>query len=319
MSESERGGPAFAADTQPDPPGGAALPRTEHAAGWSALQAGAMLRQLRQTAGVDQMLLASALKVGPSKIQALEEGRLSDLPGLTFARGLASAICRYFAVDSAPVLALMPQAVPGMSVESRNSREPFKPLTFHTGSDGLAASRPGAGIPGWLLAVVAILLIGALAVWLMPTHILDGSGAQALAPAGTAPGAASDPEAQPSPALGPQALPAAVAAAQSASAAAVPEVVASGQHGSIVEQDVVTFNATGRVWLGIHDGSGKSILNRILTGGDTLSVGGELPLSVTVGDRTAVTVAVRGQPLDLGKSKRDSTVARFEVNPVGTP
>lgn len=42
--------------------------------------AGQMLRQLRESAGVDPMLLASAMKVSPQKLEALENDRLTCCP-----------------------------------------------------------------------------------------------------------------------------------------------------------------------------------------------------------------------------------------------
>jgi cytoskeleton protein RodZ len=353
MSESERKARSVQwSDTRPDPVGMAEKESTESLTR-QAVQAGAMLRKLRQAAGVDPLLLASALKVTLSKIQALEEGRLDDLPGLTFARGLAAAICRYFAADPKPILALMPQAAPGLPADADAPLEAFKPSVFHVGNGDSGLPHQRAGMPGWLLAVVAVLLIGALVVWLAPRRGLHVSGPQAAGSAEQAASAASTPvdmasgpAAEPAPASGAEAAAAAnaasssvpvasaeaSAAAQAASApasepaaSAVSGVSAAsapqtGQGGSgIVEQDVVTFNATDQVWIGVHDGNDKPILNRTLNQGDTLSVGGELPLTVTVGNKTAVTVTVRGQALDLTPyTRRNGTVARFTVGPASS-
>ena len=314
MSKNERKTqPRLPAAAQPERSGVAAAAQDESVAG-QAVQAGAMLRQMRQSANVDPMLLASALKVGLQKIQALEDGRLDDLPGLTFARGLAAAICRYFAADPGPVLALMPRVLPGLPDGIERPHEPFKPSTFHAGSsDDLNAPRQRAGVPGWLLAVVAVLLIGTLVVWLMPEQRLNAPRLQAAKDTEqTVAAAASEPVAAPASMPEPEAAPAEPAAAEPA-ASAPPQ---AGQPGSDTpDQDVIAFNATGRVWVGVRDASGEPVLSRLLTKGDTVSVGGELPLSVTVGDKTAVTVTVRGQPFDLSQYARRGTVARFTVGP----
>ena len=57
-----------------------------------AVRAGILLRQVREAAGVDAELLANALKVPLHRIQALEAGKLQELPDIIFARGLASSI-----------------------------------------------------------------------------------------------------------------------------------------------------------------------------------------------------------------------------------
>ncbi|MDR0458170.1 MAG: helix-turn-helix domain-containing protein [Burkholderiaceae bacterium] len=333
-----------------------------------AAQAGALLRQLREMAGVDPVLLSSALKVTPQKIQALEEGRLEDLPGLAFARGLAAAICRHCAADPHSVLALMPSTVPGLPVETGVPREPFRPSSFHmSDGDSPVSSRRSAGISGWVLAAVAVLLIGALAIWLMPApraFFMPGSrpasaAAQDEQPAASAASAASESASaasglasassaapadhaasQPAPAVSTAVLPSASAevtaspadqaslsepAVSDAAASAMSDAAstpAAEQHGSgILEQNVVTFNATGPVWVGVRDGSGKSVLVRLLAQGDTVSAGGELPLSVTVGDKTAVTVTVRGQPFGLNRhsTTRKGVVAHFTVGPADAP
>ena len=75
----------------------------------SSLSAGALLRQFRQTRGVEPETVAASLHVPVGKIQALEEDRLELMPDIMFARALAMSVCRYLKVDPAPVLARMPQ------------------------------------------------------------------------------------------------------------------------------------------------------------------------------------------------------------------
>lgn len=74
----------------------------------SSTTAGALLRQLREDAGFKLDVLAQALRVSPSKLEALETDRLDDLPDAMFARALTLAVCRQLKTDAAPVLALLP-------------------------------------------------------------------------------------------------------------------------------------------------------------------------------------------------------------------
>lgn len=313
MNENERNQSWLPAAAQPGQSGITAAAYDE-SADHQAVQAGAMLRQLRQSANVDPMRLASALKVGLPKIQALEEGRLGDLPGLTFARSLAATICRYLGADPEPVLALMPRVLLGLPAEIETPHEPFKLPSFHVGdNDDLDAPRQRPGGPVWLLALVAVLLIGTLVVWLMPQRP-DAPKLQAANDAGqrTAAAPASQPTAEPAASTPqPEAAPAEPAVAASAAASA-PE---AAQGNSSTPEDVIAFTATGDVWVGVRNAKGESVLSRLLTKGDTVGVSGELPLSVTVGNKTAVTVTVRGQPLDLNQYARRSIVVRFTVGP----
>ncbi len=70
--------------------------------------AGALLRQLREDAGFKLDVLAQALRVSPTKLNALESDRLDELPDAMFARALTLAVCRQLKVDATPVLALLP-------------------------------------------------------------------------------------------------------------------------------------------------------------------------------------------------------------------
>lgn len=74
----------------------------------SAQSAGALLRQYREAENAQLDQLATALRVAPSKLEALEADRLSDLPDAMFARALTLAVCRHLKRDAAPVLALLP-------------------------------------------------------------------------------------------------------------------------------------------------------------------------------------------------------------------
>ena len=102
-------------------------PRSEAAVS-SSLSAGAVLRQYRQTRGVEPETLAASLHVPVSKIQALEEDRLDAMPDIMFARALAMSVCRYLKVDATPVLARMPQQ-DASRVAARNERGIDSPLS----------------------------------------------------------------------------------------------------------------------------------------------------------------------------------------------
>jgi cytoskeleton protein RodZ len=70
--------------------------------------AGALLRQYREVHGFKLDVLAQALRVSPTKLDALENDRLNELPDAMFARALTLAVCRQLKTDAAPVLALLP-------------------------------------------------------------------------------------------------------------------------------------------------------------------------------------------------------------------
>ena len=76
--------------------------------------------------------------------------------------------------------------------------------------------------------------------------------------------------------------------------------------------DLLSFVANAETWLTVRDAQGKQLINRALASGETVKVNGDVPLSVTVGRKDAVTVTVRGAPFDH-KSLSKTTVSRFQV------
>mgnify|MGYP001353832709 CR=1 FL=1 len=264
--------------------------------------AGAMLRAMREAAGVDAALLASAMKVSPQKLDALENDRLDALPDITFARGLASAICRAFGADPAPVLERMPLAAPGLRTQGDPLNQPFR----------RAGDRPAPMVAGSfskpVLIAIGALLIAAAALWLLPTLPIQlGAPPEAAAP--TQDGVVHE-SVEPAPAAEP--VPAEAPAAAASDAQEPPAPVASVPEAAATPGAVLGLDATGETWVTVRDAAGKPLLNRALAAGETLDLGGELPLAVTIGRKDAVSVTVRGQPFDL-KSLGPSNVARFTV------
>ena len=271
--------------------------------------AGQMLRELRESAGVDPALLASAMKVSTQKLDALENDRLDLLPDVTFARGLASAICRAFGADPAPVLERMPVSAPGLRPPEQNINRPFR----RTGDRPTPVLATSFSKP--LMMVVGALLLGAAALYFLPTLPIQLG---APAPAQTSAEGVVREDVGPTPAVEPtppaemplgaasaeQVLPPSAAAAPAAPAAPAPAAAAGGE--------LVQFSAKAETWVTVRDAAGKQLLNRVLAAGETVGVSGDAPLSVTIGRKDAVDVTVRGQPFDH-RSLSKTTVSRFQV------
>ena len=67
-----------------------------------AVQAGALLRAARQQQGLHIAALAASIKVTPAKLEALESGRIQELPDATFTRALALTVCPVIAEVRTP-------------------------------------------------------------------------------------------------------------------------------------------------------------------------------------------------------------------------
>ena len=282
--------------------------------------AGALLRQARQSAGMDIAVLASALKVPVSKLQALENDDFTVLPDAVFARALASSVCRTLKVDPAPVLGQLPQGQAprlvgdkdGLNAKFKDPQDKAPPLRLPAASRGVSLT-------------VLVLLAAAAAVYFLPSGELEFDLARAPAPAPAqavveasqengsvseaVPGAESAVSAQ-SPASD---VPAAAPTA-AVPAAAVPMVAASvaSAAGTAVASALLEFRATAESWVQVRDAAGAVVFERTLKAGESAQAPGKPPLSVVVGKVNATEVMVRGAPFDLSTVAREN-VARFEV------
>lgn len=282
--------------------------------------AGALLRQARQSAGMDIAVLASALKVPVSKLQALENDDFAVLPDAVFARALASSVCRTLKVDPAPVLGQLPQGQAprlvgdkdGLNAKFKDPQDKAPPLRLPAASRGVSLT-------------VLVLLAAAAAVYFLPSGMLEFDLARAPAPApahaviepslenvavseATLDAESAVPVQPPASDL-PSAAPTAALPA-----AAVPMVAASvaSAASTAVASALLEFRATAESWVQVRDAAGAVVFERTLKAGESAQAPGKPPLSVVVGKVNATEVMVRGAPFDLSAVAREN-VARFEV------
>jgi len=292
-----------------------------------ASSAGALLRQARQAQGLHIAALAAAIKVTPRKLELLESDQFDQLPDATFTRALAQTVCRALKIDAAPVLALLPPAG-GQRLE-------------HVGG-GLNApfrDRPGRMAPNdWAILgnptlwIVALLVIGALVVYLMPAHWLPSAARNAIGPTG---GAASAPTIAASASTmvsetiiaSPATLPTGSSAASApavASDAFPPAPAASSQMADVaaplndtaVEPAAVTgmlqLRPDAQSWIEVTDARGAALISRLVEPGEAIGLDGTPPFKLKIGNAGATHVVYRGKPVELTPYVRDN-VARFEL------
>lgn len=301
--------------------------------------AGAMLRAAREAAGLHIAALAVSLKIPVRKLEALETDRLDLLPDAVFARALASSVCRSLKVDPDPVLRLLPQVdLQQLSAYERGINAPFS----SSGDMARASLMEQLSRPVVLTALA--LCVAALVLVLFPLKeprpaaapesLPPAAAAAEAAPAQAAPPlvpvpAAEIPQVAPPLEAGSAATAApapmpgqAVSEARMAAAppvAQVAQVAASASRLGVASEPVtaagagiMVLNARADSWVEVTDAARVVQLSRVLRAGESVGVGGALPLSVAVGRADVTAVLVRGKALDLAPWTRDN-VARFEV------
>lgn len=290
--------------------------------------AGRLMREAREAAGVSLDDLAASLKVPVRKLEALEADRHDQLPDAMFIRALASSVCRVLHLDARPVLARLPehQRAPfeGMG-GSLNA--PFKSTSSrivrpHGTSVVAVLLNPAVLVVLALLAGAAVLLLAPRLPWIdrfMAGHNPLSSPQAANEPV-LPPGGLSDdvgdtgsrPNAAATVVTTGTLTPAPADATASEPPRLQPKVTAASAIAAGEATDLVRFEAREEAWIEVIDAAGKQPLRRLLTAGENITVGGKPPLRVTVGRADAVSVAVRGQPLNIETLAREN-VARFEV------
>lgn len=281
------------------------------------------LKEAREAAGLHIAALAAALKVPVKKLEALEAGRYSELPDLTFARALASSACRQLKVDPAPILQQIPlgsspklgdhgQAL-NAPFNSGRDEEPINPLNW--------LSRPA------LLAAIALLL-GALVIVFLPRAESPPVVASVAEPVMAEPVVVVEPVAAQEPAGAAlqegvlpvstdQALPALAPANTDPAAvptdtAALPVATPAAPVAVPGAGSLLSIAATGESWVEVVNGSGAVVAQRLLQAGDVIDFSAAPPYTVVLGKADAAQVSVRGKPFDTTPFAR-SNVARFEV------
>ena len=286
---------------------------------------GELLRQAREAAGLQIASLAAMLKVPVERLQALEAGRYQELPNLTFARALASSVCRVLKIDPAPVLQGLPH---GGEVKLGTDR-PIQASSFDSHRRGLFRLPGGLHLGSPLLLSLLVLVLAVALWWWLPQREAEpAADVDTAAQVGEAPlesvvvesplpavaesPAVVTPAAEPVPAAPAAVLPAPVAPAPAASApvAAIPAAAAAAQ--PAVGQPLLQLRARSATWIQLKDGAGKELQQRTLQPGQTLDYDGAAPLQVVLGRASGVEVFVRGQVFDTS-AYAPNKVARFEV------
>jgi cytoskeleton protein RodZ len=129
------------------------------------------------------------------------------------------------------------------------------------------------------------------------------------APATSQPMAAADPAQVRTP-VPVGAVPASIAlpSVPSASTPSSPASAASALRGA----EALQVRAVENSWVEVVDASGKLMLGRLMTAGETISLEGQMPLRVKLGNAKGTEVKFRGQAVDLSGATRDN-VARLEL------
>jgi cytoskeleton protein RodZ len=272
--------------------------------------AGEMLRAAREAHGIHIAALAASIKVTVKKLELLESDRIDELPDSAFARALAQAVCRFLKIDPAPVLAKLPGLGPVSRLEhvAQGLNQPFRDTGTRTEPYVGGLSRLAVWVP--LLLVIAAILI-----WLMPAgwikHRSDEKASSVVT--GATPANSAPPSEMVASVPGPESaapVPGPVTLAPGSAAPSTAAAAASAAPASVT--GAIVLRTTAQSWVEVIDGSGRTLISRLVPAGETVGLDGSFPMRLKVGNAKGTQVEVRGHAFDMGPHVRDN-VARFEV------
>jgi cytoskeleton protein RodZ len=254
----------------------------------TAPRAGADLRAARERVGWSLDDLARALCMRPSHLEALEAGRISELPGGAYTLGFLRSYATILGLDANEV---------ARRFKAETSRENANPeLTF-------PAPVPDRKVPaGAVMLVGMLLVVGTYAGWYhlsgegrlpaevnieVPTRLASLAEQAGRPQAALAPVIAQAPAEAP-PARQAEAAPPVPAISPGSAAAAVTTPPAAS------DQPRIVLRASADAWLQVRDMSGQVLLSRTLHAGETWDVPPRRNLLLTTGNAGGTDLLVDG-------------------------
>ena len=295
-----------------------------------ASRVGAELRAARLRLGWRLPDVAASLRIRLPYLEAIEEGRLSDLPGNAYAVGFLRSYATVLGLDAAEVARRF------RAEAQEVNRKPD--LTF-------PAPVPQRGVPAGAVVLLGVVIaVGAYAAWykfsgdMRPPPVvvpavperLETQAERAAPPSNPSPQVASI---LPPPSVGtPLASPAAPAPAAVSPQAAAP-VVAPSPAPSVAtvappapaapDASRIVLRFTADAWTQVREKNGAVLLNRVMRAGDTWPVPKGQALQMTTGNAGGTEIVVDGVaagPMGgAGVVKRDVALDADTLKVEGAP
>ena len=271
--------------------------------------------RLAQNLTVDQV--STELRIEAKQLQALEDERFEQIGVAVFIKGYLKQYGARLGLDVRDLLALYykqttladMQIQPSRTIKLRDERQ----------------------ITSWILAVIVLLVVVVgLAVWWWNGGTFGSlpSTQDTLAPADTtslpaAPVPQPQPQAPP-PSQPPQAVeqPAALLDDAPPSPAPTAAVATAGDVSTLpVAAPALAipleFAFEGESWAEVTDARGERLIFGLNAAGRRLTVRGEPPFAIVLGDANAVRLTVDGEPYPIPTTGREGNLARFAVDIAG--
>lgn len=268
---------------------------------------GERLRAARRANDISVRDIAKELHLDEHKVRALEENNFDVLGAPVFAKGHLRKYAELVGIAVEDILSdyyQMNRAAGAPPVVGPKRQQPrdFNPVP-------------------WIVGALAILVIGAATYWWFTRTPAPESSA-AIEPATLAP-FASEPDGEES-VVGESQEDSGDDVADTLEVAEDPEPVESAPlvtepivqdaAASDLPQVQIQLTYSGDCWTEVTDASGQRLFYDLGAAGRTVTVGGDAPLRLILGDGDNVSISVAGRPFTIPNSARSGRLARLTIN-----
>jgi cytoskeleton protein RodZ len=312
---------------------------------------GEYLRTAREQAGLSVTELAHRLRMGVKQVDAIERADFASLPQGTFLRGFVRNYAKAVGLDPAEALATLERTHQQGGVVLATKIVTPKAAESHVQMKTTAAIVASPRMKIMVYALVALALL--LTVWywwefIRPYRAEGGRAKPAEVQAAQVPHVAqaaasattSTTPVDPAALATDAAAPIPPTTATSATTVNDPNTAVSNTPPPLAAAPVATtatptanetppaeprkrrptdnavlgFTFTGASWVEVVDSTGRTVLSRRFTAGETDEISGRAPFSIVVGNATVTRMAYNGREFDLAPHQRaNSTVARLTL------
>ncbi|MEK7708650.1 MAG: RodZ domain-containing protein [Pseudomonadota bacterium] len=289
---------------------------------------GHLLRKARVMKGMSVEDVSRQLRLSVLQIEAIEKENYEKLPGRTFLRGFIRNYANLVQLDPIPLLQLLPESTP---VISTYERTPFKnkQISFSSNRENSGNNRLTTAIVFFTI-IAGAYFIFANDIWIKTPEtnsVSDGAKFESgtasveiqLPLPGTAKTAISSQANQQSEINdrinGEKSSEAELDTKTEAIPAKNKPVTQGAEKSTATPSDSgnLYFQLTGDSWIKVVDGTGASLFEQLKKSGSEQVITGKRPLSIVIGNASAVNLTYNDKIIDMASYKRQDGTARFTL------